>query len=94
MAEATDGSLAEALRVLADEAEALLGAALDGDGAQLGEAARARLRQLRGRFEALAAPLEDGARALDRYVRRNPWQAIAIAGALGLGVGLLLGRRR
>src|SRR5262245_60661711 len=29
----------------------------------------------------------------DQYVRGNPWQAVAIAGAAGLLVGLLMSRR-
>ena len=33
------------------------------------------------------------ARATDDYVHDNPWQAIGIAAALGLAVGLLMNRR-
>ena len=33
------------------------------------------------------------ARATDEYVRDNPWQALAVAAALGVLVGLLIGRR-
>ena len=33
------------------------------------------------------------ARATDDYVHDNPWQAIGVAAAVGLLVGLLMGRR-
>ena len=33
------------------------------------------------------------ARATDEYVRGNPWQAVGIAAAVGLLVGLLMNRR-
>jgi ElaB/YqjD/DUF883 family membrane-anchored ribosome-binding protein len=33
------------------------------------------------------------ARATNRYVEENPWQAVGIGAALGLLVGVLLGRR-
>jgi ElaB/YqjD/DUF883 family membrane-anchored ribosome-binding protein len=33
------------------------------------------------------------ARATDEYVRDNPWQALGVAAALGVLVGLLIGRR-
>jgi ElaB/YqjD/DUF883 family membrane-anchored ribosome-binding protein len=33
------------------------------------------------------------ARATDDYVRDNPWQAIGVAAAVGVLVGLLIGRR-
>jgi ElaB/YqjD/DUF883 family membrane-anchored ribosome-binding protein len=33
------------------------------------------------------------ARATDDYVHDNPWQAIGIAAALGLAVGMLMNRR-
>ncbi len=33
------------------------------------------------------------ARATDEYVRDNPWQALGVAAALGVLIGLLIGRR-
>ncbi len=33
------------------------------------------------------------ARATDEYVHDNPWQALGVAAALGVLVGLLIGRR-
>jgi ElaB/YqjD/DUF883 family membrane-anchored ribosome-binding protein len=32
-------------------------------------------------------------RATDNYVHDNPWQAITVAGVVGLLVGALIGRR-
>ena len=33
------------------------------------------------------------ARATDEYVRDNPWQALGVAAAVGVLVGLLMSRR-
>jgi ElaB/YqjD/DUF883 family membrane-anchored ribosome-binding protein len=35
----------------------------------------------------------DAARATDDYVSENPWQAIGIAAAIGLLLGVIIGRR-
>lgn len=68
-----------------------------------GEATALRAR-IRDRLEATTekisqaqqAALErarDAARATDGYVHDHPWQAIGVAGALGLALGVLIGRR-
>lgn len=36
---------------------------------------------------------KDAAHATDTYVRENPWQAIGAAAAVGLALGVLIGRR-
>ena len=54
------------------------------------EQARKRLDELEGDFKARAQAAVDDANA---YVRDNPWRSIGIAAAVGVVVGLLLGRR-
>jgi ElaB/YqjD/DUF883 family membrane-anchored ribosome-binding protein len=36
---------------------------------------------------------KDAAKATDEYVRENPWQAVGIAAAAGLVLGVLISRR-
>jgi ElaB/YqjD/DUF883 family membrane-anchored ribosome-binding protein len=52
--------------------------------------AKLRLQEIEG--EAIDRA-KAAARATDDYVHDNPWQAIGIAAALGVAIGLLLNRR-
>ncbi|MGE0582623.1 MAG: YqjD family protein [Steroidobacteraceae bacterium] len=98
---ANDGAAGDDLRDLIEQAEGMLHSL----GGQTGEAAQ----RLRERVEATVksarsrlASIEGDARVLtdqaadtaDRYVRGNPWAAVAIAAAAGVIVGTLLSRRR
>ena len=85
--------LAEELRSLVNDAEALLRATTGADGAEIDERAEATLRELRGRLSALEEQLTARARDVDTYVRHNPWQAVAVVGGLSLLLGLMMGRR-
>ena len=85
--------LAEELRSLVSDAEALLRASTSGDGAEVQERAEATLRELRGRLNALEEQLTSRARDIDTYVRGNPWQAVAVVGSVALLLGLMMGRR-
>jgi len=87
------GRLAEDLRTLVSDAEALLRASTDVDTAELQERAQATLRELRARLQALEEQVSARARDVDSYVRDNPWQAVAVAGGIALLLGLILGRR-
>ena len=87
------GKLAEELRSLVSDAEALLRASGSADGAEMQQRAEATLRELRTRLSALEEQLTARARDLDSYVRGNPWQAVAVAGGVALLLGLLMGRR-
>jgi ElaB/YqjD/DUF883 family membrane-anchored ribosome-binding protein len=87
------GRLAEDLRTLVDDAEALLRASANAGSAELHERAQATLEELRGRLAALEDRLRARARDVDSYVRDNPWQAVAVAGGIALLFGLLMGRR-
>lgn len=83
-----------------DEAEKLLVEAANASGEKATELRESALRSLRYTREALhdtqEAVVERGrqaAKATDHYVHDNPWQAIGVAGVVGLLFGLLVGRR-
>jgi ElaB/YqjD/DUF883 family membrane-anchored ribosome-binding protein len=75
---ATEGQIGDK----ADEARRRVQAAL--------ESARARLKAIQGSAAEMG---EEAVHATETYVRDNPWQAIGIAAAVGLLLGLLLSRR-
>lgn len=88
------------LRVVVADAEELLKMTADevGESAvglrdRLGE----RLRVARANLQDLQATATDRAkaagRATDDYVHDHPWQSVAIGAAVGMVVGLLIGRR-
>ena len=54
------------------------------------ESARARLVELEDDLKKRAQAVKDDA---THYVQDNPWQSIGIAAAVGVVVGVLLGRR-
>lgn len=69
----------------------------EGEAAALRERIRDRLDAAKGRVldaqhEAIARA-KQAAGATDDYVHDHPWQAIGVAAALGLAVGVLIGRR-
>jgi ElaB/YqjD/DUF883 family membrane-anchored ribosome-binding protein len=92
--------LMEDLRVVVEDAEALLKATAGQAGERVDQArkraeesvsaARERLAELEGEFRLRA---RDAARTTDRYVHENPWGAIGIAAGVGFILGLLSGRR-
>ncbi|HEV2284768.1 MAG TPA: DUF883 domain-containing protein [Steroidobacteraceae bacterium] len=94
MTDAFNGSrLAEELRALVSDAEALLRSSAASAGAAAQEHAEATVAELRGRLASLEGQVKARARDVDGYVRDNPWQAVAIAGGVALLVGLIMGRR-
>jgi len=94
MTEGFDGGrLAEELRVLMSEAEALLRSASGTASAAEDERAEATLAELRARLSQLEQQLKARVRDVDGYVRENPWQAIAVVGGVALLLGLLMGRK-
>lgn len=90
------GKLADDIKTLVRDAEALLRASTDG-AAELTEEARARAEQslqaLRSQLADLQRDLKGRAEVLDGYVHDNPWKAVAIVGGVALFIGLLMGRR-
>ena len=88
------GRLAEDLRALVQDAETLLRAAnASGTEGDLRQRAEATLREMRARLGDIEASVRAHARDIDDYVHENPWSTIAVAGGVGLLLGLLLGRR-
>lgn len=53
--------------------------------------AKARLAEAE---EAFVAKTKEAARAADEYVHDNPWKAVGIGAAVGVIVGMLIGRGR
>lgn len=96
---AKDELVASLRRVVAD-AEELMSATSDEAGDALDEL-RKRMRDsldvARGRMREAEASLRSNARqaagTADDYVRENPWSALTAAAAVGLVLGVVLGRR-
>jgi ElaB/YqjD/DUF883 family membrane-anchored ribosome-binding protein len=90
------GKLAEDIKTLVRDAEALLRASAEG-AEELTEEARDRAQQslhaLRSQLADIEGDLKGRAEVLDGYVRDNPWMAIAVVGGIALLVGLVVGRR-
>jgi ElaB/YqjD/DUF883 family membrane-anchored ribosome-binding protein len=98
--EVTTEKLLEDMRVVVRDAEALLRATAGQAGDKIQEVrARAEesLRQAKQRLAAVegaaVAKAKEFAGATEDYVRENPWQALGIAAAAGMFLGLLLRRR-
>jgi ElaB/YqjD/DUF883 family membrane-anchored ribosome-binding protein len=88
-----NASLADDLRALVDDAQALLRATASAGSAQLEDQAQATLAELRRRLATLEDQVRGGVREVDDYVHENPWQAVGIAAGLALLLGLIVGRR-
>ena len=87
------GQIAEDLRAIVTDAEALLRSTANAGGADMQERAQATLQDLRARLNALEDTVRTRARDVDSYVRDNPWQAVAAVAGVALLLGLIVGRR-
>ena len=87
------GQIAEDLRAIVTDAEALLRSTANAGGADTQERAQATLQELRARLNALEDTVRSRARDVDSYVRDNPWQAVAAVGGVALLLGIIMGRR-
>jgi len=92
--------LAVNLRRLVSDAEELLSATADYTDSKMADLrarARENLLAAREKLADLGAAGRDRARevahATDDYVHDNPWTSIGVAAAVGLFIGVLLGRR-
>lgn len=95
MTQAFDGGrLAEDLRTLVSDAEALLRSTSNAGTEQLQDRAQATLQELRERLNTLESTVRARAHDVDAYVRDNPWQAVAVAGGVALLLGLIMGLAR
>ena len=100
MTEASTRKLIDELRNVVADAEALRTATAHdasdrarearGRASESVEQARRRLAELESEFQARAKAAAADANA---FVHDNPWRAIGIAAAVGVVVGVLLGRR-
>jgi ElaB/YqjD/DUF883 family membrane-anchored ribosome-binding protein len=94
MSETNDGGrLADDLRTLVGDAEALLRATSNAGTAEVQKHARQTLQDLRERLEVLEERVRERAQDVDEYVRDNPWRAVAAVGGVALLIGILMGRR-
>ena len=90
---ATTEKLMGDVKVLATDVEELLRATTAQSGEKIAEA-RVRAQAAIARARGLA--IEHGKQAAqmtDQYVRENPWAAVGVSAAIGLLLGLLIGRR-
>jgi len=87
------GEIAQELRTLVSDAEALLRSTANAGGAEVQERAQATLQELRARLSALEDTVSSRSRDVDSFVRDNPWLSVAVIGGVALLIGLALGRR-
>ena len=88
------------LKIVVADAEELLRATASQAGEKVGVAreriqaslASARVKLVEAE-RALADRTREAAKVADEYVHENPWQAVGIAAAVGLVLGVLISRR-
>ena len=98
--DASKQKLVADLKVVVADAEELLRATASQAGEKV-SAARERIQaslatakvKLTDAERALLDKTKDAAKVTDEYVRENPWQAVGIAAAAGLVLGVLISRR-
>ena len=97
MAERTSGEqLLDDLTAVIRDAEGLLKATASQTGEKVAEMrARAEdsVRQAKVRLAGFEEQAREAAGEADKFVRGNPWQAVGVAAAVGLVLGLLMSRR-
>lgn len=88
------------MRVVVADAEEILRVTANQAGekvAEMRERIQDRLRDAKLRLADAEAALVDrtkaAARATDDFVHEHPWQAVGVAAAIGLALGVLIGRR-
>lgn len=100
MSAANKEKLVSDLKVVVADAEELLRATAGAAGEKVGELRERiglRLRDAKERLADAEVALVDktkaAARATDDFVHDEPWKAVGVAAALGLALGVLIGRR-
>ena len=100
LAQANKEKLVSDLKIVVSDAEELLRATAGAAGDKVGELRERigiRLRDAKERLQDAEAALVDktkaAARATDDFVHEQPWKAVGVAAALGLALGVLIGRR-
>jgi ElaB/YqjD/DUF883 family membrane-anchored ribosome-binding protein len=100
MSEANVDRLVDDLRRVMHDVEGLIGATANAASDTI-SAARARAEKtllsardhLRTVEGTVSESAEEAVEEADRYVRKNPWAAVGIAAAVGLLIGIMVGRR-
>jgi len=97
---ANKDKLVSDLKAVVNDAEEILRATAGAAGDKVGELRtkiEARLRDAKERLADAEAIIVDktkaAARATDDFVHDQPWKAVGVAAALGLALGVLIGRR-
>jgi ElaB/YqjD/DUF883 family membrane-anchored ribosome-binding protein len=98
--EVTRAQLIRDFKVVVDDAEALLKVTANHSGEKLAEI-RARTEQSLktvkdGLVETemrIIAKSKEAVKVTDEYVHQNPWQSVGASAAIGMIIGLLIGRR-
>jgi ElaB/YqjD/DUF883 family membrane-anchored ribosome-binding protein len=97
---ANKDKLVSDMKVVIADAEEILRATAGAAGEKVGELRtkiEARLRDAKERLADAEAAIVDktkaAARATDDFVHDQPWKAVGVAAALGLALGVLIGRR-
>jgi ElaB/YqjD/DUF883 family membrane-anchored ribosome-binding protein len=97
---ANKDKLVSDLKVVISDTEELLRATAGAAGEKVGdlrERLGVRLRDAKERMVDLEVAVIDktkaAARATDDFVHEEPWKAVGVAAALGLALGVLIGRR-
>ena len=100
MSVANKEKLVSDLKVVISDTEELLRATAGAAGEKVGdlrERLAIRLRDTKERIVDLEVALVEkskaAARATDDFVHEEPWKAVGVAAALGLALGVLIGRR-
>lgn len=100
LANISKDKLVSDMKLVIGDAEEILRATASQAGEKVGELReriQERLRDAKIRLQDAEAALVDKtkacARATDDFVHENPWQAVGVAAAIGLALGLLIGRR-
>ena len=88
------------MKIVIADAEEILRATANQAGEKVGELReriQERLRDAKIRLQDAEAALVDktkaAARATDDFVHEHPWQAVGVAAAIGLALGVLIGLR-
>ena len=99
-AAANKEKLVSDMKIVISDAEEILRATAGAAGEKVGELRErisVRLRDAKERLADAEAALVDktkaAARATDDFVHEQPWKAVGVAAALGLVLGVLIGRR-
>jgi ElaB/YqjD/DUF883 family membrane-anchored ribosome-binding protein len=94
--EVTREKVAQDLRILIRDAEALLKAGVSDAGGKV-EELKARLHSSVDKMKATCHQLEEkvvaGAKATDKVIRAHPYESIGIAFGVGLLIGVLINRK-